>query len=269
MGRHDYGGERGVGRGLVQFVDARELQEGVQQQVRRALEVGSGSVLERELVLGQQRGVGRCQKGGGRRVKKRSRGGRLVQGQRNRLRMLGVKMLAAVAAVAHQLLGRWDVAAVAEARVVVQRQTRGLARPGPMQAESAERRREERVRRRPGHGEGSEVGWACRRVWVEGASTPAGGRRSPKRFAEIWRFGVGGRRDGERSSRTGRDRGRRGQAQAAEGRRTGRRQETRGAVGRVEIRLEQEHQHWTAEWIWAMQYGARAKEGAHTAFGRV
>jgi hypothetical protein len=35
VGRHNYGGDGRVRGGRVQFVDARELQEGVQQQVRR------------------------------------------------------------------------------------------------------------------------------------------------------------------------------------------------------------------------------------------
>ena len=60
VGRHNYGGKRRERGRLVQFVDAREVQEGVQQEVRR--------YLGRAWVLMQGSGVGRSEEGGGRLV---------------------------------------------------------------------------------------------------------------------------------------------------------------------------------------------------------
>jgi hypothetical protein len=99
VGRHNDGGQGRVRGGRVQFVDARELQERMQQQVRRGVQRVRGR--------GQEWTVGR-------RPRVQARGGCLgeggalfgltVRGMKGRGRMVKVKIGRGAVAVAHKLV---------------------------------------------------------------------------------------------------------------------------------------------------------------------
>jgi hypothetical protein len=98
VGRHNDGGQGRVRGGRVQFVDARELQERVQQQIRRSVQRVRGR--------GQEGTVGRRPRGqlGGRLSEGGARLGLAVGRVDSRGRMVKVKIGCGAVAVAHKLV---------------------------------------------------------------------------------------------------------------------------------------------------------------------